>query len=136
MAQDRIPTRVESAVATRKSVPTADAPKAGSAPDETRQAAAPAGEAGAPTSQAQPDGAPSPSVLSRAAAWLAETFPNSRHAVIGGICGLVVAIMLFTIGVWETVVIVLFILIGVAAGQFLDGDPKIVRVIQSLLKKR
>lgn len=136
MAQDRIPTRVESAGSPREATPAADAPRP-SVSDGARQNGAGTSHAGAPSgSTQQPEATPSPSVLSRAAAWLAETFPNSRHAVIGGICGLVVAIMLFTIGVWETVVIVLFILIGVAAGQFLDGDPKIVRVIQSLLKKR
>lgn len=77
-----------------------------------------------------------PGVLERVCAWFAETFPNSRHAVLGGIAGLIVAIMLFTIGVLKTLVILVLVVVGVACGQYLDGDPKIIRMVQSLAKRR
>lgn len=88
--------------------------------------------AGAPA-QAAPN---APGVLERVCTWFAETFPNSRHAVLGGIAGLVVAIMLFTVGVLRTLVILVLVIVGVAAGQYLDGDPKLVRLFQSLTKRR
>ena len=80
--------------------------------------------------------AAAPGVLERICTWFAETFPNSRHAVLGGLAGLVVAIMLFTIGILKTLVILVLVVVGVACGQYLDGDPKIIRMVQSLAKRR
>ena len=50
--------------------------------------------------------------------------------------GLVVALLLFTIGVLKTLAIAILVVVGIACGQYLDGDPKIVRFIQNLMKKR
>ena len=50
--------------------------------------------------------------------------------------GLVVALLLFTIGVLKTLVIAILVVVGIACGQYLDGEPKIVRFIQNLMKKR
>ena len=83
-----------------------------------------------------PEPAAQPGVLARASRWLDETFPNSRNAVLGGACGLVVALLLFTIGVLNTLVIAILVVVGIACGQYLDGEPKIVRFIQNLMKKR
>lgn len=100
-------------------------------------AAASASTADEPAAGAPAQAAPNaPGVLERVCTWFAETFPNSRHAVLGGIAGLVVAIMLFTIGVLRTLVILVLVIVGVAAGQYLDGDPKLVRLFQSLTKRR
>lgn len=74
--------------------------------------------------------------LKRLDAWLNETFPNNRGAVLGGVAGLIVALLFFAIGFWNTLFIVVLVLIGVAAGQYIDGDPKLVRAIQKLIKKR
>lgn len=83
-----------------------------------------------------PEPAAQPGVLARASRWLDETFPNSRNAVLGGVTGLVVALLLFTIGVLKTLVIAILVVVGIACGQYLDGEPKIVRFIQNLMKKR
>lgn len=83
-----------------------------------------------------PEPAAQPGVLARASHWLDETFPNSRNAVLGGVTGLVVALLLFTIGVLKTLAIAILVVVGIACGQYLDGDPKIVRFIQNLMKKR
>ena len=83
-----------------------------------------------------PEPAAQPGVLARASRWLDETFPNSRNAVLGGVTGLVVALLLFTIGVLKTLAIAILVVVGIACGQYLDGDPKIVRFIQNLMKKR
>lgn len=107
-------------------------------------AAQPSGDASQPASgtdpAAQPASGPEPAaqpgVLARASRWLDETFPNSRNAVLGGVTGLVVALLLFTIGVLKTLVIAILVVVGIACGQYLDGDPKIVRFIQNLMKKR
>lgn len=83
-----------------------------------------------------PEPAAQPGAFARASHWLDETFPNSRNAVLGGVTGLVVALLLFTIGVLKTLAIAIFVVVGIACGQYLDGDPKIVRFIQNLMKKR
>lgn len=97
-------------------------------------AAQPSGDA--PESASGPEPAAQPGAFARALHWLDETFPNSRNAVLGGVTGLVVALLLFTIGVLKTLVIAILVVVGIACGQYLDGDPKIVRFIQNLMKKR
>lgn len=135
----------------------ADAPASASSGKAPTNGSSAADAAGAQTSAAQPSGdavesasgsepaaqpasgpepAAQPGVLARASRWLDETFPNSRNAVLGGVTGLVVALLLFTIGVLKTLVIAILVVIGIACGQYLDGDPKIVRFIQNLMKKR
>lgn len=100
------------------------------APQQPQVEAAPAPvEQGA--GGAKPEGS-----FARASQWLDQTFPNSKNAVIGGLAGLVVALLLFSIGLFKTLVIAILVLVGVAAGQYLDGDPKLVKAIQNLMKKR
>ena len=161
MALDKVPTRIEpagSAQGAPEGAPRArvgseaagaaasaarpeGTPAAGASSAGAAAGAASAGE-GAAAGTARPAGAvgdahpASEGAFASVSRWLAETFPNSRHAVLGGICGLIVAILLFTIGVVQTLVVVLFVTAGVAAGQFLDGDPKIARALQSLLRQR
>ena len=135
----------------------ADAPASASSGKAPTNGSSAANAAGAQTSAAQPSGdaaepasgpepaaqpasgpepAAQPGVLARASRWLDETFPNSRNAVLGGVAGLVVALLLFTIGVLKTLIIAILVVVGIACGQYLDGDPKIVRFIQNLMKKR
>ena len=67
--------------------------------------------------------------------WLATTFPGRENSVMLGLMGFVVAVVLFAIGFWRTLVITLFVVAGVAIGQVLDGDPKILRAIQRWLNR-
>lgn len=108
-------------------------------PEKPASAADPASAANAanaaePTPAAAGD-AREEGAFARASRWLAETFPNSRHAVIGGLIGLLVAILLFTIGLIKTLVIAILVTVGVACGQYVDGDPKLVRIVEKLIKK-
>ena len=135
----------------------ADAPASASSGKAPTNGSSAADAAGAQTSAAQPSGdaaesasgtepaaqpasgpepAAQPGAFARASHWLDETFPNSRNAVLGGVTGLVVALLLFTIGVLKTLAIAILVVVGIACGQYLDGDPKIVRFIQNLMKKR
>lgn len=135
----------------------ADAPASASSGKAPTNGSSAANAAGAQTSAAQPSGdaaesasgtepaaqpasgpepAAQPGAFARASHWLDETFPNSRNAVLGGVTGLVVALLLFTIGVLKTLAIAILVVVGIACGQYLDGDPKIVRFIQNLMKKR
>ena len=125
----------------------ADAPASASSGKAPTNGSSAANAAGAQTSAAQPSGgaaesasgpepAAQPEAFARASHWLDETFPNSRNAVLGGVAGLVVALLLFTIGVLKTLVIAILVVVGIACGQYLDGEPKIVRFIQNLMKKR
>lgn len=125
----------------------ADAPASASSGKAPTNGSSAADAAGAQASAAQPSGgaaefasgpepAAQPGAFARASRWLDETFPNSRNAVLGGVAGLVVALLLFTIGVLKTLVIAILVVVGIACGQYLDGEPKIVRFIQNLMKKR
>ena len=109
------------------------------APQAEADASAASGTAAATeeNAAAEPTGGatPEPGAFARASRWLNQTFPNSKHAVLGGACGLLVAILLFSIGLFKTLVIAILVVAGVALGQFADGDPKLVRIVEKLIKK-
>ena len=65
-------------------------------------------------------------------AWVHRTFPGHEHAFMGGVVAFFVAILMIVIGPLYSIVIFLVVLVGVAIGQYLDGDPKIVRMVSGL----
>lgn len=74
--------------------------------------------------------------LKGATSWVRRTFPGHEHAFYGGIAGLLIAILIFTLGLFQTIAIVLLIVAGVAVGQVIDGDPKIIKAVRSLFEPR
>ena len=75
-------------------------------------------------------------ILALIASWMQETFPKHKNTIAGGVCGLLLALLLFWIGLFKTVVIAVLVVAGVAAGQYLDGDPKIARAAKNLMNKK
>lgn len=143
MSGERVETRIEVAPAESKPAePTSSrtgalGSQSGSGAPAPAPAAAPASEENRePESSSATGQAATPGPLTRAVTWFDVTFPHSRHAVIGGVCGLVIALLLFAIGIPKTLVIVVLVVAGVAVGQYLDGDPKLIRLFQSLSKRR
>ncbi len=67
-----------------------------------------------------------------AANWVHTTFPGHEHAFYGGLIALLVAILIFIIGPLHVLIICVLVVIGVAIGQYLDGDPKIIRTVGDL----
>lgn len=67
--------------------------------------------------------------------WVCRTFPGGEGAFWGGVVGLVAAIAFLVLGVWYTAVIAVFVLVGVAVGQVVDRDPKILNLIRSLFSR-
>ena len=126
MAAEKVQARIEQAPRTAPTAEPATQPasETGAAPTPSTAEAAP---------QAQ---APQPGARTRFSAWFSSTFPHSRNAVIGGVCGLVVALLLFTIGLFKTLVIAVLVTIGVACGQYADGDPKLVNLVREPMKRR
>lgn len=72
---------------------------------------------------------------SRISAWVSGTFPGNERAFWGGVVGLLAALVFFAIGFWRTVVIAVLVLVGIAAGQALDGDPKIVNALRHIFMR-
>lgn len=72
---------------------------------------------------------------SRVFSWVRRTFPGHEKAFWGGVCGLLAAIVFFAIGFWRTLVIVVLVVVGVAVGQMLDGDSKIVEAVRRLFSR-
>lgn len=134
---EKLTCRIEPADASASASPDkapTNGPSAADATSAQPTAAQPSGDAAQPASGPEPTA--QPGAFARASRWLDETFPNGRNAVLGGVTGLVVALLLFAIGVLKTLVIAILVVVGVACGQYLDGDPKIVRFVQNLMKKR
>ena len=65
-------------------------------------------------------------------AWVRRTFPGHVHAFWGGVLGFLAAVLFLILGLWRALVIVVLVLVGVAAGQALDGDSKIMDLVRRL----
>lgn len=127
MANEKVQARIEPAPRPAA----APAPEPAPTPRPDAQAVA-----AAPPEVTVREEAPQPGAWTRLSTWFATTFPHSRNAVLGGICGLVVALLLFSVGLLKTLVIALLVTIGVACGQYADGDPKLVNLVRELMKRR
>lgn len=98
-------------------------------------AAPPAGDAKGAAHDAPGDGNAFREGASRVFSWVRRTFPGHENAFWGGVCGLLAAIVFFAIGFWRTVVIVALVVVGVALGQMLDGDSKIVEAVRRIFSR-
>lgn len=75
------------------------------------------------------------SAAERAASWLNGWFPGHGNSVLFGVVGLLVALLVFKIGIWRSFVVLVLVVGGIAFGQYLDGDPKILRFIRDILSR-
>lgn len=66
--------------------------------------------------------------------WVHKTFPGHENAFYGAIIALVVALLVFIIGVWRSLLLVALVVVGIAIGQAFDGDPKIINAIRGLFE--
>ena len=67
--------------------------------------------------------------------WVRRTFPGHEHAFWGGVIGFLAAVLFLVLGLWRALVIVVLVVIGVAAGQALDGDSKIMDLMRHLFSR-
>lgn len=67
---------------------------------------------------------------SNVAGALTKLDPKHPHAVYFGLLGLLLALLIFWIGFFPTLLIVLLVVAGVALGQLYDGDPKIINALK------
>ncbi len=70
----------------------------------------------------------------RATAFAEGIFPGHGNAILWGVIGFLAALLIFLLGFWRTLFIAFLVLVGVAFGQYLDGDPKIVRALMNLIR--
>lgn len=69
-----------------------------------------------------------------AAAWrYAHSHP---YTVFYGVVGLVLAVLILTLGLWDTIVIAVFAIVGAMIGQIRDGDNSIVNFFRRMLGGR
>lgn len=68
------------------------------------------------------------------AAW---AYANAHpHATLYGLLGFVLAVLILVIGLWDTIVIALFVGVGTIIGQMVDGDNAAVNFIARILNGR
>ena len=65
-------------------------------------------------------------------AWVRRTFPGHEHAFWGGVLGFLAAILFLVLGLFRALVIIALVVVGVAIGQALDGDSKIMDLFRRL----
>ncbi|AEB06400.1 Protein of unknown function DUF2273 [Coriobacterium glomerans PW2] len=58
------------------------------------------------------------------------------HSTLFALIGFILALFILGFGLWHTIVIALFVLIGAAIGQILDGDTGIIGFFARLFKDR
>lgn len=101
------------------------APQETVAPTHTEDVPQPAmvGEPAAPAADAPSveDIAQTPQPENALSRWLSKSFPGREHTVAGGLCGLALALLVFTIGLWRTLLVVGFVTCGAVVGAWLDG---------------
>lgn len=69
-----------------------------------------------------------------ASAW---AYAEDHPFTVGyGFVGLVLAVLILTIGLWSTIVIAVFVLVGALLGQIRDGDNGIVNFFGRLFDRR
>ena len=68
--------------------------------------------------------------FSRVSAWVSKTFPGHENAFWGGVLGLVAAVVLLAFGILKTLIVAVLVVAGIAVGQLVDGDPKLIRALQ------
>ena len=73
-----------------------------------------------------------PGVFERASDWVRRTFPGHENAFVFGVIGFLIAVFIFAIGFFQTIFVAILVLIGVAIGQQIDGDPKIINALRHL----
>lgn len=71
--------------------------------------------------------------LGRAAWSYADAHP---HATLYGLIGFVLAVLILVIGLWDTIVIAVFVAVGTIIGQMVDGDNAIVNFFSRLFGGR
>lgn len=58
------------------------------------------------------------------------------HATLYGIIGFVLAVLILVIGLWDTLVIAVFVFVGTVIGQMVDGDNAAVNFIRRFIDGR
>ena len=58
------------------------------------------------------------------------------YAVLGAVAGFILAVLVLTLGLWDTLVIAFFVLIGAVIGQIRDGENGIVNFFGRLFSGR
>ena len=66
--------------------------------------------------------------------WVHKTCPGHENAFFGAILALIVSLLVFIIGVWRTLLLVVLVVVGIAIGQVFDGNPKIINAIRGLFE--
>lgn len=67
-------------------------------------------------------------------AWLSY-YPKHRNAVIYGLLGFIVAILILTVGFWPILLVVLLTAAGVIYGRYQDGNPKVCAFFDHLFRR-
>lgn len=70
---------------------------------------------------------------STATSWAEGLAPGHSNAVIFGVLGVLAALLIFWVGFFQALFVALMACAGVAFGQWLDGDPRIINAIKHLL---
>ncbi len=65
--------------------------------------------------------------------WVHRTFPGHEYAFWGGVIAVLVALLVFAIGIGRVIFIAVLVVVGVAVGQVIDGDPKMINAIRDLI---
>ncbi len=65
---------------------------------------------------------------------LRQAVQRHEKAVAGGLVGLCVAVLVFALGLWRALFVVFCVAVGVAVGQGLDGDTRVLDAIKRALR--
>lgn len=67
--------------------------------------------------------------------WLKKTVKANPAKTVGGVVGLVLAILILTINFWRTLLLLILIGIGIYIGHRVDSEKGFIRIIEYVLNK-
>lgn len=57
-----------------------------------------------------------------------------EHACLGAVVGLIVAFCIFSLGFLKTLIIAICVGLGIAFGQYIDGNPRMLSIVKKLFR--
>ena len=68
--------------------------------------------------------------------YISDLINENPGKTVGAVSGLVLGILILTFGFWKTVVIILFVALGLVIGKMFDDGDSLIDAIRNLFRRK
>lgn len=68
--------------------------------------------------------------------YISDLINENPGKTVGAISGLILGILILTFGFWKTVVIILFVALGLVIGKMFDDGDSLIDAIRNLFRRK